>query len=125
MWAGYHSHEQDFHKCDGETGWEICGSNTRPEVILQLDTSNCRDGGGDPLAMLKKYPGRTRSIHIKANGGGPEAVIGEDKLDWMQIFAICESTGETEWYVVEYETSKDPLDAVKRSFAALKKLGKV
>jgi sugar phosphate isomerase/epimerase len=75
--------------------------------------------------MLKKYPGRTRSIHIKANGGGPEAVIGEDKLDWMQIFAICESTGETEWYVVEHETSKDPLDAVKRSFAALKKLGKV
>ncbi len=125
MWVGYHAHEHDFHKFDGETAWEIFGSNTKPEVILQLDTSNCRDGGGDPVAMLKKYPGRTRSIHIKANGGGPEAVIGEDKLDWMQIFAICESTGGTEWYVLEHETSKDPLDAVKRSFAACKKLGKV
>ena len=25
----------------------------------------------------------TGSIHIKANGGGPEAVLGEDKLDWI------------------------------------------
>ena len=47
------------------------------------------------MAELKKYPGRTKSIHIKASGSGPEAVIGEDKLDWKSIFEICEGKGGT------------------------------
>jgi len=125
LWIGYHAHAHDFEQIDGETPWDLFCGNTKPEVIAQLDTSNCRDGGGDPLAELKKYPGRTRSIHIKASGGGPEAVIGEDKLDWQGIFEVCESKGGTQWYVVEHETSKDPIDAVKRSYDALKKLNKV
>jgi len=82
-------------------------------------------GGADPVAVLNKYPGRVRTIHIKTNGGGPEAVIGEDRIDWKAVFDFCETKGNTDWYVVEHETSKDPLDAVKRSFAALKKMGKV
>ena len=83
------------------------------------------DGGADPPAVLKKYPGRVRTIHIKAHGGGPEAVIGEDKIHWKEVFAFCEGPGKTDWYVLEHETSKDPVDAVRRSYAALKKFGKV
>jgi len=94
-------------------------------VIMQLDTSNCIEGGADPVAVLHKYPGRARSIHLKASGGGPDAVIGEDKVNWKEVFAFCESKGGTQWFVLEHESAKDPLDAVKRSFAALKKLGKV
>jgi sugar phosphate isomerase/epimerase len=122
---GYHSHFHDFHAVEGALPWEIFGENTKPEVILQLDTSNCCDGGGDPVAELKKFPGRTRSIHIKPNGGGPEAVIGEDKIDWHSVFEICETTGGTQWYVVEHETSKTPLATVARTFEKLKQLGKV
>jgi len=125
MFVGYHSHELDFKTAEGATRWDLFCSNTNPEVILQLDTSNCRDAGADPVAVLKKYPGRTRTIHIKANGAGPEAVIGEDKIDWKEVFAFCEGPGKTDWYVVEHETSKNPLDAVKRNYAALRKLGKV
>ena len=125
MSVGYHAHAHDFEKFDGESAWDLFFGNTKPEVIMQLDTSNCRDGGADPVVVLKKYPGRARSIHLKASGGGPEAVIGEDKVDWKAVFAFCESQGKTEWYVVEHETSKDPIDAVKRNFAALKAMGKV
>ncbi len=125
MWVGYHAHEHDFKKLDGQYPWDIFFGNTKPGVIMQLDTGNCRTGGADPLTVLRKYPGRARTIHIKAYGGGPEAVIGEDKIDWPPIFAFCESKGGTEWCVLEHETSKDPLDAVKRSFGALRKMGKV
>lgn len=125
MWIGYHAHAHDFQKFDGETAWDLFFGNTKPEVIMQLDTSNCCEGGADPVAVLKKYPGRAKTIHIKANGGGPEAVIGEDKVDWKSVFEFCEGKGGTQWYVVEHETSKDPIDAVKRSYAALKKLNKV
>lgn len=124
MFVGYHSHQHDFEKVDGEYPWDIFFDNTKPEVIMQLDTGNCRTGGADPLSILKKHPGRARSLHMKAHGG-PEVVIGEDEIDWPPIFAFCESKGGTEWFVLEHETSKNPLDAVKRSFEALKKMGKV
>ena len=125
MWIGYHAHAHDFQKFDGESAWDLFFGNTKPEGIMQLDTSNCCEGGADPVAVLKKYPGRARSIHIKANGGGPEAVIGEDKVDWKAVFQFCETKGKTQWYVVEHETSKDPLDAVRRNFEALRTMGKV
>jgi sugar phosphate isomerase/epimerase len=125
MWVGYHAHAHDFQKFDGVSGWDLFFGNTKPEVIMQLDTSNCCEGGADPVAVLKKYPGRARSTHIKAFGGGPDAVIGEDKVDWKTVFEFCETKGKTEWYVLEHESGKDPLDAVKRSYEALKKMGKV
>ncbi len=122
---GYHSHYHDFHDVDGGRPWEIFGENTTADVILQLDTSNACDGGADPLTELKRFPGRTRSIHIKPNGAGPEAVIGEDKIDWPAIFAYCETAGGTRWYVVEHESSRQPLQAVQRTFTALRNFGKV
>jgi sugar phosphate isomerase/epimerase len=125
LWVGYHAHAHDFDKFDGVSAWDLFFGNTKPAVVMQLDTSNCREGGADPVAVLKKYPGRAKSIHLKANGGGPEAVIGEDKVDWQAVFAWCETRGGTQWYVVEHESSKDPLDAMKRSFAALQKMAKV
>ncbi len=125
MVVGYHAHAHDFQKIEGERAWDIFFGNTRPEVVMQLDTSNCLEGGADPVAVLKQYAGRATTIHLKANGAGPEAVIGEDKVDWKAVFALCESQGVTEWYIVEHESSKNPLDAVKRSFEALKKMGKV
>jgi len=125
MWVGYHAHAHDFEKFEGESAWDLFFGSTKPEVIMQLDTSNCREGGADPVAVLKKYPGRAKTIHIKAHGGGPEAVIGEDTVDWKGVFEFCEGKGGTQWYVLEHETSKDPIDAVKRSFEALKKMNKV
>ena len=125
MWVGYHAHAHDFEKFDGESAWDIFFGQTTPDVIMQLDTSNCCEGKADPVAVLNKYPGRVRSIHIKAYGAGPDAVIGEDKVNWPEVFAFCETKGGTEWYVLEHESSSDPLNAVTRSFEALRKLGKV
>ncbi len=125
MFVGYHAHAHDFTEFEGVTAWDLFFGNTKPEVIMQLDTSNCREGGADPVVVLHKYPGRARSIHIKASGGTPDSVIGEDKVNWSEVFAFCEDPGKTEWYILEHESGKDPVDAVTRSYAALKKLGKV
>jgi sugar phosphate isomerase/epimerase len=125
MWVGYHAHAHDFKEIEGVSAWDLFFGNTKSEVVMQLDTSNCREGGADPVAVLKKYPGRAHSIHLKAYGAGPEGVIGQGDIDWKEVFAFCETKGKTQWYVVEQESSKDPLDAVKRCFEALKELGKV
>lgn len=124
MFVGYHAHAHDFQKFDGECAWDLFFANTKPTVIMQLDTGNCIAGGVDPVTVLKKYPGRARTIHLKAHASDPEAVIGEDDTNWQAIFEFCETGGKTEWYIVEHETSKQPLEALRRSFAALSKLGK-
>ena len=125
MFVGYHAHAHDFEKLEGESAWDIFFGGTKPGVVMQLDTSNCCEGGADPVAVLKKYPRRAKTIHIKANGGSPEAVFGEDKVDWKGVFEFCESKGGTQWYVVEHESSKDPIDAIRRGYAALKQMKKV
>ena len=125
LWIGYHAHAHDFQKFDGETAWDIFFSNAKKAVIMQLDTSNCREGGADPVEVLHRYPGRELTIHIKPNGGGPESVIGEDKINWEGVFKFCETKGDTKWYVVEHETSKDPIETLTRTYAVLKELGKV
>ncbi len=71
MRVGYHAHGGDFKKYDGETVWDIFFSHAGPEVVMQLDLGNCLGGGGDPYAILRKFPGRTATIHIKEYGGKP------------------------------------------------------
>jgi sugar phosphate isomerase/epimerase len=125
LWTGYHAHAHDFEKFDGETAWDIFFGNTKREVIMQLDTCNCCQGGADPVVVLNKYPGRVRSIHIKPFSPNPEAILGEDTIHWPSVFEFCETRGGTQWYVVEHETSRHPLETVRRTYEKLRELGKV
>ena len=124
MFTGYHAHGGDFQKIDGETHWDILFGNTKPEVTMQLDIGNCLGGGGDPIAVLKKFPGRSKTVHLKPHGGKSGAPIGEDAVKWADIFAILDAQAATEWYVVEHEVGPTPLDAVKQCIDNLRKMGK-
>jgi sugar phosphate isomerase/epimerase len=124
MLVGYHSHASDFEKFDGKAAWEIFFDNTRPEVVHQIDVGNTLDGGGDPIALIKKYPGRTRTTHLKEHGGGPDDPIGKGKIDWPALLETYETVGGTEWYIVEHETSSNPLLTVKECLENLHKMGR-
>ncbi len=92
---------------------------------MQMDIGNCADGGGDPMAALRKFPGRARSVHLKEFGGGPGSVIGEGKADWPEIFRLCEEEHATEWYVVEEGGEGGfSFEIPRRSREALRRMGK-
>jgi len=125
MCVGYHAHGGDFKAVGGQVPWEVLFSHAGPAVVMQLDTGNCLDGGGDPIAILKKFPGRSATIHLKEHGGKPGAVIGEGLVKWQEVFDLCETTGGTQWYIVEQESyAGSPLDAVKGCLESLHKMGK-
>ena len=126
MKIGYHCHGGDFEKVEGGSVWEIFGENTKDDVILQLDVGNCLGGGGDPIAMLKKFPGRTLSIHLKDHGGEPGSVFGEGKVDWAEVLQICQTIGGTKQYIIEEEGRKGPeaLEAVRRAIGNFQKMDK-
>ena len=125
MSAGYHAHGFDFAEIEGSTGWEILFGNTRDEVIMQLDIGNCATGGGDPIAMLKKFPGRARSVHLRDYGGAPGSAIGEGEADWETILSLCETDHHPAWYVIE-QGGVDGIgfDVPRRSLEALRAMGR-
>lgn len=125
MFTGYHAHPFDFGVVEGQTAWQHLFSNVGPDVIMQMDIGNCARGDGDPVAMLRKFPRRARTVHLKEHGGDPGAVIGEGDADWDVIFDLCETQHATEWYVVE-EGGPDGLgfEVSTRSYEALRAMGK-
>lgn len=125
MFTGYHAHPFDFVTFNGETAWEILFNNTQSDVIMQMDVGNCLAGDGDPIAMLKKFPGRTKSIHLKDHGGEPGAVIGEGQVNWNEVFALCDTLHQPLWYVIE-EGGQDGLgfEVSGRSLKALQAMGR-
>jgi len=96
MTVGYHAHPFDFEKINGRFAWDLLFSQTEPTVNMQMDVGNCLGGNGDPIAMLKKFPGRTRSVHIKEH---QEKTFDSDF--YKEVFHLCETSSGTKWYIVE------------------------
>jgi sugar phosphate isomerase/epimerase len=120
MTVGYHAHPFDFAKINGRFAWELLFSRTKPEVNMQMDVGNCLSGDGDPIAMLKKFPGRTRSIHIKEH---KEKTFESDF--YKQVFELCETKHPIKWYIVEMGGSDgNGFDVPKEALAKLHRLGK-
>jgi sugar phosphate isomerase/epimerase len=125
MYCGYHNHTVEFQPMDGKVPWDLFFGNTRDDVVMQLDVGNGMHGGADPVAILKRYPGRARTVHAKPfSTTNPAAVIGRDEAPWPEIIELCRTVAGTEWTIVEqerYETSS--LDSVAGCLEGLKRLG--
>ena len=126
MRTGYHNHSIEFTPMDGELPWDTFFGNTNAEVVMQLDTGNALHGGANPIPFLERYPGRATTVHLKAySSTNSKALIGEDEVCWDDVFALCESTGGTEWYIVEQESYAFlPLECVDKCLQNLRKMGK-
>jgi len=124
MWVGYHAHQHDFAPLGDTTPWDIIASNTRRDVIMQLDLGNCMDGHGDPIKYLKLYPGRAITIHLKEfSATNKKAMIGEGDVKWAEVFKLVRAASTTKWYIIEEEKDAvPPLQGAEISLTNLKKM---
>jgi len=127
--CGYHNHTHEFGASgDGDkTWWDLLAERTRNEVVLQMDVGHLTRAGRDPVAYLKKYPGRTRTAHISPavvrDGKDVRPIIGQDSVPWKEVVAACREVGGTEWFIVEQENylpGKTPLECSELSLKGLK-----
>ncbi|MCM8528395.1 MAG: sugar phosphate isomerase/epimerase [Lentisphaeraceae bacterium] len=139
MKAGYHNHTQDMENCgpcSDTTWWELLGTRTDKDFIMQQDVGWTWNAGKDPVKMVKKHPQRTISTHFRPHipksmeGKGYKPFIGENGQDWEALINACLSNGGTEWFSVEqtyYPDGMTSMQAVERSFnnliGILKKMG--
>ncbi len=106
MRIGYHNHAEEMAGAEGQTTWDQIAASTPKESIMQQDVGWTTFAGKDPVAMVKRYPGRTVSTHFKpkfAKGTTGTHVIGQDKTDWAALTKAVRSVGGTEWIIIEQE----------------------
>jgi sugar phosphate isomerase/epimerase len=126
MACGYHNHTNEFKKDGDKTFWDLFAERTSQEVVLQQDCGWTFDAGLNPVDLIKRYPGRTRTIHFKPTAkGGKKAILGQDSVDWPAVIAACQEFGGTEWMTIEqehYPDGKSPMECTEQSLAGLKKI---
>lgn len=142
---GYHNHDFEFVKIDGEYALDILYKEVGPELLqTELDTCWVNIGGENPAEYVKKYAGRTPIVHLKDFAGGKSenmyALIGideDEKKESANAFefrpvgkgvqnfpAIVEAAdaGGAEWYVVEQDEPSMGLDRLECAEASIKYL---
>lgn len=121
---GYHNHAFEFEPLEGTTIWDILLGELPGEVEIELDVYWAAVGGRDPAAEIRATAGRVRLLHMKDRAAGPEprdAPAGEGTLPFPDIIRAGRAAG-VEWYIVEQDEPRDPLDDATRSLRYLESL---
>jgi sugar phosphate isomerase/epimerase len=121
---GYHNHAFEFEPLEGTTIWDILLGELPGEVEIELDVYWAAVGGRDPASEIRTTAGRVRLLHMKDRAAGPEprdAPAGEGTLPFPDIIREGRAAG-VEWYIVEQDEPRDPLDDVARSLRYLESL---
>ena len=134
MKFGYHNHDFEFsEKLDGETLYDIMLANTDARLVIQqLDIGNLYNGGANAIEIVKKYPGRFLSLHvkdeIKATSGNEKyesTILGAGIVNVKEVIDLVRKNTKNVHYIIEQESyqGKTPLDCAKEDLAIMKKWG--
>ncbi len=134
MKFGYHNHDFEFsQKFDGTSVYDIMLSATDPKLVMQqLDIGNLYNGGAKALEIVKKWPGRFESMHVKDEilaGGSHEkyesTILGTGIVSVKEVIDLARKSGGTVHFIIEQESyqGKTAIDSVKEDLAVMKKWG--
>jgi sugar phosphate isomerase/epimerase len=134
MKFGYHNHDFEFsEKLNDKTLYDIILQNTDPNLVMQqLDTGNLYNGGAKAIDIVKKYPGRFESLHVKdeiVSPGGREkyesTILGTGIVSVKEVVDLCRKSGGTIHFIIEQESyqGKTPRQCMKEDYDIMKKWG--
>lgn len=134
MKFGYHNHDFEFsQQLNGQPVYDIMLSNTDPSLVMQqLDIGNLYNGGAKAMDIVKKFPGRFESMHVKdeilASGGHEKyesTVLGKGIVNVKEVIDFGRKAGGTIHFIIEQESyqGQSPLEAVKEDLEIMKKWG--
>ncbi|HEY2849755.1 MAG TPA: sugar phosphate isomerase/epimerase [Gemmatimonadaceae bacterium] len=122
---GYHNHNIEFKPVEGSVPIDVLISETDPGLVdFEMDVYWVTQGGGDPLSLIEKYPGRFRLMHAKDASGPPDQKmrdVGSGVIDWKKIFAARKKAGVRHVFV-ERDDAEDPVASITASYNYLHQL---
>jgi sugar phosphate isomerase/epimerase len=121
---GYHNHDHEFKKFDGEYAMDII-LKTAPSVKFQPDVFWIAKAGVDPvsyIAPLEKQ-GRICAVHAKelAKTGDENVYIGTGRIDFAALAKLC-SPEKYPWIVEQEFFSGDHFEGISASYTGLRKV---
>jgi sugar phosphate isomerase/epimerase len=122
--VGYHNHNLEFEKMDGEVPFYAFYDTASPDVKVQLDIGHAARAGANVVGVIRRYKGRIVSVHVKEySPQNPEAVLGEGVIPWKDVFKALAASPGMEWYISEEEgKSCQGTSCIEKSFPRLKKM---
>ena len=134
MKFGYHNHAFEFsEKLDGKVVYDIMLQNTDPELVIQqLDIGNLYNGGAKAIDIVKQYPGRFQSMHVKdeiLSSEGDEkyesTVLGKGIVNPKEVIDLGRKAGGTIHFIIEQESyqGKTPIACMKENLDIMKQWG--
>lgn len=133
MRFGYHNHSFEFsEELNGMKIFDIILQNTDPKlVVLQLDIGNMYNAGARALDVMKKYPGRFESMHVKdeikaSEGHEPyeSTILGVGLIPVKEVIELGRKSG-TKHFIIEQESyqQKTAMQSVDEDLKIMKKWG--
>lgn len=129
----YHTHGFEFQPYEKGTLLDYIITNTNPEYVsFEMDVLWTQFGGGDPVALLKKYGNRWKLLHLKdlrkgvkkdLTGGTSQendVALGTGEIDIPGIIRESKKIGIKHFFI-EDESSRVNIQ-VPQSIAYLKSL---
>ena len=134
MKFGYHNHNFEFkEKLDNKRVYDIILDLTDPKLVAQqMDIGNMYGGGGRALDLLKQYPGRFDSLHVKdeiktdagSMDGYESTILGKGIIETKKITDLARKQG-TAHFIIEQESYQGltAMECAKQDFAIMKRWG--
>lgn len=111
----YHNHDFEFKKfSDGQMVYDLLLKQTDKDLVkLEIDCGWMVLGGHDPIATMRRNPGRVRLLHIKdfaattarpstTTDGHQGTELGRGFIDYKPVLAEAKRAG-VQHYLVEQE----------------------
>jgi inosose dehydratase len=111
---GYHNHMGNLGEKPEEVDAVLAAAD--PKVVtLELDIAHYTQGGGDPVAAVKKYGNRLGFLHFKDVVATPTdkrpykfVELGQGKVNIPGVVDALKSVGFRGWGIVELDGVPDP-----------------
>jgi len=129
----YHLHGYEFQPYKDGTLMDYIITSTNPEYVsFQMDVFWVQFGGGDPVALLKKYGKRWKLLHLKdmkkgidkdLTGGTNveyDVTLGQGQLDIPGILKASREIGIAHYFIEDESSSV--MEQVPQSIAYIKSL---
>jgi inosose dehydratase len=119
----YHHHMNSLGERPEEVA-AVLDAADRKYVRVLFDIAHYQQGGGDPVAALRKYKDWIEVLHLKdvraggAGGAGGEyqfVELGRGRVDLAGVFASLREINFTGWAIVELDRVPDPGRTPKES----------
>lgn len=125
MCAGYHNHDFEFNPIGSTNGYEILLNNTeKKNVHFEMDIYWVKYAEQDPIAWMKRYPGRFTMWHVKDLDPTPQkhtTIVGQGIIDFKSIYEQRKLSGLRYLYVEQEQYDKPVFECIKESYDYIKK----